>query len=1118
MQTTHTLIVKLKKALRQLGSLAGSIVQRHPQEKKGSLRRMAVVAVLAFIFLLGLGIRFDIGGIAAGNMRPASEPSGLVAGARAAFSRGVGVVRGLLGGKAAPAPPAAALMLTPGFSNPIPLVPPVYTSSIVAGRTGIGGACTGLTCSVTNTARVVDSNIGNSGNMTILLAIAGTTRISVNAGATIPAGQRAGFLVNAGGGLIDLNLLGALRLRTYLGGTLREDVSGAALLDLSLLGGSGNNAISFLATQSFDEIQIEVTTLVGLGINWDVFYAFTQVPIATSPGGVADNILLWYKADAGVTGTTQVTNWADQTGQGHHVSQATPAQAPSLLAASPALNFNPALLFDGANSHLEYLSTRFIATNDPGSVYVVAANNNPSGVWRNAADFGIDNPHMGSNGSEMRMYMNGSSPIFTTHTRPLKNNIAQVLGYHWNGGTNTGAELRLDAFSLLAPTMDFTLVGNSGTTDGMFTVGGYQAVEVWPGPIAEVVAYNRNLTAAEKNRVESYLAIKYGITLGDNTTPVNYADSDGTVIWTGGSPYQNDIAGIGRDDEQVLNQKQSNSVNAGNILTIGNGAIAADNASNGNNFSADKTFMVWGHDGASLAPSVAVAGTSPLLTRMSRIWKTQETGTVGNVLIRVPSASLVGVTPTLIRSTDTTFNSSDTLVPMTLVGSNYEATINFANGDFFTFASFYVTPGGVTAGLAHWVRADQNVFTDTGITPATAGQQVQQWNDQSGHGLHVTANTAGQKPVFQTSSAATNFNPYLDFTSDYLINTNQIVQTTDSLTMISVGTTRVLSGVRTMYSLGNNGNEPTVDLESNFISPFYTFSSPSNVDIFTGGQVPTNLPLLWALRATNNVANDLRFGFQGQEVATTMEIIPNAAYGIKVHVGTGVDTVWDGLIMEGLAYNRRLSDAELAQVNTYLAIKYGITLDADPVSAAINADYVNSAGTVIWSGNNVANQPYHRDVAGIGRDDAAALNQKQSASVNTGNVLTIGNGAIAADNASNANNFSADQSFLVWGHDGASIGAAIPVTGTSPLLTRKARVWKVQETGTVGNVVVRIPVASLGGGTPKLIRSTDATFDSTDTILAMTQVGSNYEAIINFASGDFFTFASLVFAPGGVTG
>ena len=74
---------------------------------------------------------------------------------------------------------------------------------------------------------------------------------------------------------------------------------------------------------------------------------------------------------------------------------------------------------------------------------------------------------------------------------------------------------------------------------------------------------------------------------------------------------------------------------------------------------------------------------------------------------------------------------------------------------------------------------------------------------------------------------------------------------------------------------------------------------------------------------------------------------------------------------------------------------------------------------------------------------------------------------------------------MVWGHDGTSSSWGTPVPST--LLQRLLRVWRVQETGTVGNVVVRIPRAVLGVQNPRLLRSVDPTFDGGDTQVPMTR-------------------------------
>jgi len=88
----------------------------------------------------------------------------------------------------------------------------------------------------------------------------------------------------------------------------------------------------------------------------------------------------------------------------------------------------------------------------------------------------------------------------------------------------------------------------------------------------EITLYNRQLTAIENQKLESYLALKYGVSILDQS--MNYVNSLGTTYWTMSmnTGYNNHIMGIGRDDLGQLHQRQARSANT-SILTIGNAGI-----------------------------------------------------------------------------------------------------------------------------------------------------------------------------------------------------------------------------------------------------------------------------------------------------------------------------------------------------------------------------------------------------------------------------------------------------------------------------------------------------------------------------------------------------------------
>src|SRR5262245_39519827 len=75
----------------------------------------------------------------------------------------------------------------------------------------------------------------------------------------------------------------------------------------------------------------------------------TPVLTNTGPGGfeetnVASDLRLWLNAGAGVTGTTPVTKWTDQTVNAFEFTQA--VNGPALISSVSGLSNQPALRFD----------------------------------------------------------------------------------------------------------------------------------------------------------------------------------------------------------------------------------------------------------------------------------------------------------------------------------------------------------------------------------------------------------------------------------------------------------------------------------------------------------------------------------------------------------------------------------------------------------------------------------------------------------------------------------------------------------------------------------------------------------------------------------------------------
>jgi hypothetical protein len=146
-------------------------------------------------------------------------------------------------------------------------------------RTGIyGAACIG--CAVASTANLIDATLTNAAQIYVLAGIAAGGRVSVlDSRRTYPAGVRVGYVVQDGG-LLGTALFNGTTIRTYLNGVLQETANITGLLDLPLLT-TGYSSIGFTTTKSFDEVQLDASSLVGALINVNVAYAFVRTPDLT---------------------------------------------------------------------------------------------------------------------------------------------------------------------------------------------------------------------------------------------------------------------------------------------------------------------------------------------------------------------------------------------------------------------------------------------------------------------------------------------------------------------------------------------------------------------------------------------------------------------------------------------------------------------------------------------------------------------------------------------------------------------------------------------------------------------------------------------------------------------
>lgn len=410
-------------------------------------------------------------------------------------------------------------------------------------------------------------------------------------------------------------------------------------------------------------------------------------PLTEGPGGVTNDLALWLKGTDGLSYTSgdPVTLWADQ-GRGSNATLHATGQEPTYYdTPSQNVNFNPVVNFDNiateADDDFTFTATpqQFLTgtsgyyTNDIFAVVIPnqTVNSSFGSMDIFCSDHDEGTTENDGSGIGFGAYSQRFSGEVLCYAYAMSNGLDNGYGVSQNGTSYTydnvgiinarhndavtAQELYYNAINKINNTSD---AGAFGTiADGKFWIG---RSEGWRGSldgrVCEIITFssrkNDNDLTQERNRIQSYLAIKYGITLGVNGTSQDYVDSAGNIIWdvNTGTPAEDvfnyDIAGIGRDDDSDLLQKQSRSVNNAldgatrgqGVLTIGIGSIANTNNLNTNTELEDKEFLVWGNDGVDLDnPAVVVdvdmstditpsipGGTHVQFNGIARTWKVVE--------------------------------------------------------------------------------------------------------------------------------------------------------------------------------------------------------------------------------------------------------------------------------------------------------------------------------------------------------------------------------------------------------------------------------------------------------------------------------------------------------------
>ncbi|GAC1426007.1 MAG: hypothetical protein NVSMB7_02520 [Chitinophagaceae bacterium] len=370
------------------------------------------------------------------------------------------------------------------------------------------------------------------------------------------------------------------------------------------------------------------------------------------PGNGTKNVTLWSRAN-NINGfdSSAVTIWSNDDINGFSLQQLNPGLQPRYKN-NPAdnINFNPIVKFTSAANQLLQIDTGFSGTSvhNAAHAYIVAKFNNLSQSNKN-----ILNENQSSSGFVRVALQNtgvlswtAGSNTLNTPSNSIEANKPSIWTFSKDNINNTGngnkQDIRKDGILVAASSNTSTFTG----TNSPFNIGNFGGASgTFDGSIAEVIyLLDSTITPLAQNKIESYLALKYGTTLGNTSSPVNYTASDGTTaFWTADTKFQHDVFGIGTDSASGLVQTISNSVNSGSGDGTGQSGKGNLVLSTGTELT-DKRFLMIGNSAGSLAQKVIAPGEASVVvvgsTRVGRNWKVSNTGAVGPATLSFDTTGL----------------------------------------------------------------------------------------------------------------------------------------------------------------------------------------------------------------------------------------------------------------------------------------------------------------------------------------------------------------------------------------------------------------------------------------------------------------------------------------------
>ena len=444
-------------------------------------------------------------------------------------------------------------------------------------------------------------------------------------------------------------------------------------------------------------------------------------------------------------------------------------------------------------------------------------------------------------------------------------------------------------------------------------------------------------------------------------------------------------------------------------------------------------------------------------------------------------------------------------------------TVSFLLSLIFPASLLAQFPGGYNTGLRFWVKSSAGTFSNAGTNPCINNTGLQQWNDQSGNAYNASQATASLRPTYFTNQS--NGNPAVRFNNTHFIDVTSTVNisgTSDycgffvvKLTSATAGGTGDGNGDYILDRTTSTNELYSMKVVASGGTNRFFYQKRNNSGGNLGGPTSTTVidnsgyQIVSMTRLYNSGGNTLSRIYVNGVLENTQTNASETTVPPQFRIGRHATNTTGGMrgdLTEIVVYNNDPSTANRQRIESYLAIKYGISLNQSTLR-----DYTSSGGSVVYPATTT-HSAYVTTITGIAQDNGSGLTQSNSKNQSTNDYIRMQNPSALSDG-----------DFLLWGSNNGSMTTPNTVDVDGTLIQRRlSRVWRVARTNDPGTVDITIDLSAVPGSKLQadlrlmIDRDGDGFFDNDVTPLSGTLTGSNFSVSgVTFQNGDYFTVGTL---------